>query len=41
MEIDAKAEVCPICSYEFPQTPAAWRWIAIILLIAVLLWLVF
>jgi len=41
MEIDAKLEECPICGYEFPTQPKAWTWIAVVLLIAIFLWMIF
>jgi hypothetical protein len=31
MEIDAKANVCPICSYEFPAKQGSLKWIALLL----------
>ncbi len=42
VEVDADAEVCPICGYEFPSQPlhiqiAAWIMIALLLLY----WVVF
>jgi RNA polymerase subunit RPABC4/transcription elongation factor Spt4 len=33
MEVDEKSKVCPICGYEFPAVNAAWKWLAILLLI--------
>ncbi len=33
MEIDSSSKVCPICGYEFPVTNAAWKWLAIALLL--------
>ncbi|MDX1618286.1 MAG: zinc ribbon domain-containing protein [Balneolaceae bacterium] len=41
MEVDADAEVCPICGYEFPKQSAAVQvmvWVMIALLLA---WLLF
>jgi predicted amidophosphoribosyltransferase len=42
VEVDANAEVCPICGYEFPSQPLHYQiaaWIMIILLL--LYWVVF
>ncbi len=36
MEIDAKSDSCPICSYEFPKQS---RWIQIVAVLLVLLFL--
>lgn len=36
MNIAAHATICPICGYEFPNTPGGLRWVAL-LLVAVLL----
>lgn len=43
MEIDAKSKVCPICGYEFPGVgkSAAVKWLAILLVILFLLYLIF
>ena len=40
MEIDKDEKVCPICQYEFPSQPKAVSWIAILLIILILFWLV-
>lgn len=40
MQIDKAAKVCPICAYEFPAQPKALSWIAVVLIVALLLWLV-
>ncbi|HZY80269.1 MAG TPA: hypothetical protein VFE50_12145 [Cyclobacteriaceae bacterium] len=38
MEVDADANVCPICSYEFTQGHStSYRWLAILLIVAILL----
>lgn len=40
MEVDADAEVCPICGYEFPKQPKTLQimvWVMIVLLLAWLL----
>ncbi len=42
VEVDADADVCPICGYEFPSQPLSIQiaaWIMIILLL--LYWVVF
>jgi len=36
MEIDASAKVCPVCSYQFPEQPRSLRWIAVLLAIIML-----
>lgn len=41
MNIDADAEVCPICQYEFPKTNKGLQIIAIILIIVVMYFLIF
>ncbi|MCH6202067.1 hypothetical protein MMU07_20995 [Aquiflexum sp. LQ15W] len=37
MDIDSKAEFCPICEYHFPKTNPIYQWIAILLAILLLL----
>lgn len=41
MEIDADARECPICGYEFPRSNRAYAWIAFLLVILILLFLIF
>lgn len=41
MMIEANLKKCPICNYEFPQTGPTVRWVAIILIIAILLGIFF
>ena len=41
MEIDANEEICPICQYEFPRTKTGYVWVAVILAIILLLFLIF
>ncbi|MBN8653643.1 MAG: hypothetical protein J0L67_19590 [Cytophagales bacterium] len=36
MEIEAGLKTCPICQYEFPQRDPAIKWVAIVLIIAIL-----
>jgi len=40
MEIDADSKVCPICQYEFPTQAKGDVWIAVILIIAFVLWII-
>lgn len=40
MEIDADEKVCPICGYEFPATPRVYVWVAILLIIVFLLYMI-
>ncbi|HEU5290918.1 MAG TPA: hypothetical protein VFU05_09770 [Cyclobacteriaceae bacterium] len=41
MQVDAKSNICPICSYEFTDTNNGYlKWIAIILAILFLLYLI-
>ncbi|AGA80052.1 hypothetical protein [Echinicola vietnamensis] len=37
MEVDAKAKVCPICQFEFPQRSPIIQWVAILLAILFIL----
>lgn len=39
MNIAVKDTVCPICGYEFPTTSGSLRWVAILLLAAILFYL--
>ncbi|WP_436515723.1 hypothetical protein [Ekhidna sp. To15] len=39
MEVDAKSKECPICQYEFAETQTGYKWIAVILVIVMLLYL--
>jgi len=41
MEVNADAEVCPICGYEFPQQSKAMQVLVWIMIILLVLWLVF
>jgi uncharacterized protein (UPF0212 family) len=41
MEIDADARECPVCGYEFPHSNPAYVWIAMLLVILILLFLIF
>lgn len=40
MEVDASSTICPICQYEFAETKTSYKWIAIILAVIMLLYLV-
>lgn len=37
MEVDAASTVCPICGYEFPTRSGVVKWVAVLLVIALLL----
>ena len=39
MQIDKDEKICPICQYEFPSQPKAISWVAILLILIVLLWI--
>ncbi len=41
MEVEAKANKCPICGYEFPKHPLYLKWVAILFIILILLFLIF
>ena len=41
MEIDADARECPVCGYEFPRTNPVYIWIALLLVILILLFVIF
>ena len=41
MEIDAQAEVCPICQYEFPKQSKVSIWVAVLLIVVLLLLFLF
>jgi RNA polymerase subunit RPABC4/transcription elongation factor Spt4 len=41
MEIESDLKTCPICQYEFPETDPTVKWVAIILIIAILLGIFF
>jgi RNA polymerase subunit RPABC4/transcription elongation factor Spt4 len=41
MEIDADSRICPICGYEFPGTKMGYKWIAILLVILILFFMIF
>jgi hypothetical protein len=36
MEIDARADECPVCGYEFPSSGGVLKWAAILLAVLVL-----
>ena len=40
MEVDATSNACPICQYESAETKASYKWIAILLIVVMLLYLV-
>ncbi|WP_200979392.1 hypothetical protein [Echinicola sp. 20G] len=37
MEVDVKANTCPICKYEFPKRSPIYQWVAILLAILFIL----
>ncbi|MEP1031981.1 zinc ribbon domain-containing protein [Ekhidna sp.] len=39
MEVAVKSKVCPICQYEFSEISTGYKWIAILLIIVMLLYL--
>lgn len=41
MEVDAKARVCPICGYEFTDFSKPIKWVAILLIIIFILYIIF
>jgi RNA polymerase subunit RPABC4/transcription elongation factor Spt4 len=41
MEIEAGSKECPICGYEFPQQNKTYHWIALVLVVLLLLFLLF
>lgn len=41
MEIDANAEICPICQYEFPKQSKVSIWVAVLLIVVLLLLFLF
>jgi RNA polymerase subunit RPABC4/transcription elongation factor Spt4 len=41
MEVDEKSKECPICGYEFPESSRTYAWIALLLAIILLLFLLF
>lgn len=41
MDVEAKSKTCPICNYEFPERDPAVKWVAILLIIAILVGMFF
>ena len=41
MEIDFNAKVCPICKYEFADFSSGLKWVALLLAILFLLYIIF
>ena len=41
MDIDVKSKECPICGYEFTEIGTSYKWIAILLIIIFVLYLLF
>jgi RNA polymerase subunit RPABC4/transcription elongation factor Spt4 len=40
MEIDASSKQCPICNYEFPSTHAGLKWVALLLALMFIFYLI-
>lgn len=40
MQVGVEEKVCPICAYEFPTRMKGTSWVAIILILAFLLWMI-
>lgn len=40
MEVEAKSKTCPVCGYEFAEYSSSYKWIAILLVVLFLLYLV-
>jgi len=41
MEVDKKADTCPICQFEFPKRNPLYQWLAILLALFFLLMFIF
>jgi RNA polymerase subunit RPABC4/transcription elongation factor Spt4 len=41
MEVEKKSNICPICGYEFAEYSSTIKWLALLLIIAFLLLLLF
>jgi len=41
MEVDAKSKECPICGYEFSDHSMGVKWVAILLILLFLFFLIF
>ncbi|MFU8812594.1 MAG: hypothetical protein ACNA78_06470 [Balneolaceae bacterium] len=39
MDVDADADECPICSYDFPRQSPATKGIALLLVVLLIVWL--
>ncbi|MBL0340787.1 MAG: hypothetical protein IPP71_07635 [Bacteroidetes bacterium] len=39
MEINSEATICPICGYEFPVQHKIYVWVAILLLVVLILYM--
>lgn len=40
MEVDVKSKTCPICGYEFTGFSSGYKWVAILLIILFLLYMI-
>jgi len=41
MQVDKKCKTCPICGYEFAEYSSTVKWVALLLIIAFLLLMIF
>ncbi|HCX22285.1 MAG TPA: hypothetical protein DHN29_10240 [Cytophagales bacterium] len=41
MEVDAKSKECPICGYEFAEYSTGYKWVAILLILLFIFYLIF
>lgn len=40
MEVDAKSKTCPVCQYEFTRQSSPVRWIALLLVLLFVLYII-
>lgn len=40
MEVDRDSRQCPVCSYEFPRSQGGLKWVALVLALLFLLYIV-
>lgn len=41
MDVDAGSKLCPICGYEFAEFNQGYKWVAILLILLFLFYLIF
>ena len=41
MEVDAKSIECPVCGYEFPARKGAFQWVALLLALMFIVYLIY